>query len=107
MIPEELTPEEAAVQLKKLKKATVKVLEETICSIKEERFNKVDLSSSSSGDGYGCNNCYLDFSDVIPNIRSDSESTDLGDVIDVLERLRKIKLPQENKSRKRKKSGLK
>ena len=69
----------------KLKEEVVKRLKKVTSLIEKEEYDKVKecLAFSPSGDGYGCDNSYIDFSYLFPADdeygRSDIE--DLGDVI--------------------------
>ena len=72
----------------KLKIEVVKRLKEVTSLIEKEEYDKVKecLAFSPAGDGYGCNNNYIDFSYLIP---ADDEYgnryiNDLGDVINEL-----------------------
>lgn len=73
----------------KLKIEVVKRLKEVTSLIEKEEYDKVKeyyLAFSPSGDGYGCDNNYIDFSYLFP---ADDEYgnryiNDLGDVINEL-----------------------
>ena len=72
----------------KLKTEVVKRLKEVTSLIEKEEYDKVKecLAFSPSGDGYGCDNNYIDFSYLFP---ADDEYgnryiNDLGDVINEL-----------------------
>lgn len=72
----------------KLKKEVVKRLKEVTSLIEKEEYGKVKeyyLAFSPSGDGYGCNNNYIDFSYLFPTDEHwGSDIEDLGDVINEL-----------------------
>ena len=72
----------------KLKEEVVKRLKEVTSLIEKEEYDKVKecLAFSPSGDGYGCDNHYIDFSYLFSaNDGSGNEYiNDLGDVINEL-----------------------
>ena len=71
----------------KLKIEVVKRLKEVTSLIEKEEYDKVKecLAFSPSGDGYGCNNNYIDFSYLFPaDEHGISYIEDLGDVINEL-----------------------
>lgn len=49
-----------------VKKGAIEILEKVTALLKEDRFKEIDgmLSFSPAGDGYGCDNAYIDFSSL-------------------------------------------
>ena len=78
----------AETQFNSLKKYTIEVLTEIIKAIKNDDFTTVrkHLGYSPAGDGYGCDNSFIEF-----DIEDDKE-WDIGDVIDKLEQLQREKI---------------
>lgn len=73
----------------KLKEETLNHLEKIINLIKEDKFDDVNnlLALSISGDGYGCDNNYIDFSflDLEGDEFGRKSIEDLGDVVNELQ----------------------
>lgn len=80
MTPESLAKEQHDI----LKQAAVNRLNEIISLIDEESYSKVEskLASSPAGDEMGCDNYYIDFSDIY--------GEDINDVIEKLVNLKYI-----------------
>jgi len=89
-----LTPEELAkTQFKELKKETIKRLSEIVELLKnthkdfQDQLNKY-TDSSPAGDGMGCDNSFISFSDILEV--TDDRGTDFKDVLERLDVLQKI-----------------
>lgn len=81
-----MTPESLATnQRNLLREAVVTRLRQVATSISKGDYDKVrdELSVSLAGDGYGCDNHYIDFDDL-------GGGEDLSDVLDCLENLERI-----------------
>lgn len=65
---------------KEVKDEALTILETVISLLKEDRYKEIlnMIAFSPSGDGYGCDNYYIDFSKLGKDIE------DIGDVIQVL-----------------------
>lgn len=65
-----------------IRKGAIEILEKALFLLKEGKLK--DLSDmtkySPSGDGYGCDNVYIDFSSLSP----EGEIEDIGDIIEIL-----------------------
>lgn len=72
-----------------LQKAVVEFLRDVALAIEKGEYNSVDslTQHSPSGDGYGCDNVFLDFSSVWQS--DDPYGTDIGMVIGKLKELSK------------------
>ena len=85
-----MTPENLAKdQHEQLKKAVVEHLEHVAHLIMIEDYSNVEglLESSPSGDDYGCDNKYIDFSDIYGE-----------DIADVIEKLTHLKASANKKA---------
>lgn len=62
-----------------LKKAVVERLNSVAKAIREDNLEVINdmIEYSPSGDGYGCDNCYISFKDI-------TDCEDIGDVINAL-----------------------
>ena len=62
-----------------LKNAVIKRLNTVVKAIKEDNLEEINtiVDNSPSGDGYGCDNCYISFKDI-------TDCEDIGDVINAL-----------------------
>ena len=49
-----------------VKEGAIEILEKVTALLKEERFDEIEgmLADSPAGDGYGCDNSYIDFSSL-------------------------------------------
>ena len=76
------------IQYDKLKEGAIKRLTDVVSLIEDEEFIDLKrmLSESPSGDGYGCDNYFIDFINI-----SSSSSMDIMDVLSYLEQLKKAK----------------
>jgi hypothetical protein len=76
------------IQYDKLKEGAIKRLTDVVSLIEDEEFIDLKrmLSESPSGDGYGCDNYFIDFINI-----SSSSSMDIMDVLMYLEQLKKAK----------------
>lgn len=91
----ELKPESLAErQEAALAEFAAQRLENIAKLIREKSYGDVEnlLSNSPAGDGHGCDNSYICFADVVPDISGNG--ADLGTVIFELKRLRQIQLPE-------------
>ena len=73
-----------------VKEGAIEILEKVTALLKEDRFDEIAgmLASSPSGDGYGCDNDYIDFSSLDQTDCSnkfDKEFSDISTVISFLE----------------------
>ena len=74
----------------KLKEEALNILKKIVKLIEDNEFDKIEemLKFSPAGDGYGCDNMYIDFSSLDPDERAFGikEINDIGSVIDILKR---------------------
>lgn len=74
----------------KLKEEALNILKKIFKLIKDNKFDEAEemLKFSPAGDGYGCNNMYIDFSLLDPDERAFNckEIVDIGSVIERLKR---------------------
>lgn len=95
------TPESlAATQLAALRKAVVSRLGKLAGHIESGRWSEARemLANSPAGDGHGCDNLTIDFSDMLARVDPGC-ATDIGDVIDRLEHLTALVSPTAKKGR--------
>ncbi len=62
----------------RLKEVVIKRLEDIIECLRWENYNSIPVAESPSGDGYGQDNFYIDFSDI-------TDCDDIGDIISKLQ----------------------
>lgn len=62
---------------RQLKKVAIKRLEDIIECLRWDNYNSIPIQESPSGDGYGQDNYYIDFSDI-------TDCEDIGDIINKL-----------------------
>lgn len=75
----------AKIKYNKLKYKSIEILENVIDLIKNDDLTKISkyVAYSPAGDGYGCENNYIDFGHIIGN-----EGLDIIDLVSILEDLR-------------------
>ncbi len=79
------TPEDLAIlQFNTLEKAALDILQEMSIAIQSRNYSKAASMTgySPSGDGYGCDNSYINF--------SETSCEDIGEVLERLEQLYKL-----------------
>jgi hypothetical protein len=74
------------IKFNKLKENGLKRLKEVIGLIEKDDYNKIQklTASSPSGDGYGCDNDYINFGDIIGAV--DMDILELSDMLQNLKR---------------------
>lgn len=85
------TPETlAAQQYRALKDHVINKLRTVINHIEKKEYSQIEklLGESPAGDGHGCNNSYIDFSDT--GCGTPENGCDIGDVLDRLRQLNSI-----------------
>ena len=70
----------AELQRVRLEQHVVTILKQTITAIKDKRYSKIPTGNSPAGDGWGCDNTFINFS-------WDQEERDIMDIIIMLEKL--------------------
>ncbi len=78
----------ASIKRRELKKAVIKRLQLILELFEKEQFQEIEkyLAFSSSGDGWGCENHYISFDDIVT--LNERDGTDIGTVIEEMSRLR-------------------
>lgn len=73
-----------------VKKRSLEIIDNLRKCIASDRFDEAEgmLEHSPAGDGYGCNNDYLDFISVFNNDESKPEMADIGYIIYTLRELK-------------------
>ena len=78
------------IKFVELKNAVLERLETIIKLVKENKFSQIEeyLAYSPAGDGWGNDNDYINFNDIVELDREDG--TDISDIIDELNRLNEL-----------------
>lgn len=76
----------------KLKEESLKILKKIVKLIEDNKFDEVEkmLHFSPAGDGYGCDNMYIDFSSLDPD-ESEFYRKEINDIGSVINRLKRKK----------------
>lgn len=66
-----------------LKKGALEILNKMINFIKEDKIKEAEdmLKFSPAGDGYGCNNYFINFSSLFPDNNDDFPGIDISDIL--------------------------